>query len=206
MLSRKGLACIGALTGLLLASGCDSAPQDDEPAPGPIASGTDTPAPDEPVSIIRPDAEVARQMPPLEPLAERIPFGDGGSVLGQPAIELLQAALDTREMAAGGQIVLRGHTDSDGNDEANLRASQRRAEAVRDWLVQNGVAEDRIRIIAMGEQNPARPNANPDGTPNEDGRAFNRRVDLVVSIPEELAAPPTTEASPTLVEQVTSEE
>lgn len=86
---------------------------------------------------------------------------------------------------------------------ANLRASQRRAEVVRDWLVENGVAEDRIDVIAFGEQNPVSPNANPDGTPDEAGRAKNRRVDLTIAVPP--GTPPAAAATDegTLVEEIT---
>ena len=69
-------------------------------------------------------------------------------------------------MAEGGEIILRGHSDSGGSDDGNLRASQARAEAVRDWLVDNGIDSERITVIAFGEQNPAAPNALPDGSPN----------------------------------------
>jgi OOP family OmpA-OmpF porin len=79
-------------------------------------------------------------------------------------------------------------------------ASLARAEAVRDWLVENGVAEDRIRTIAFGEQNPIAPNARPDGTPDEDGRAANRRVEIEVLTRE----PPTIEDEPTLAETLAS--
>jgi len=45
-----------------------------------------------------------------------------------------------------------------------------------------GVAQDRISVIAFGEQNPVEPNAKPDGTPNERGREANRRVDVTVAL------------------------
>jgi len=110
--------------------------------------------------------------------------------------------LDTPQMAAGGEIVLRGHTDSAEHDEANLRASRRRAEAVRDWLVERGVSAQRIRVIALGEQNPIEPNALPDGTPNDAGRAANRRVELSIGVPAEtLAAAPAREPE-TLVDEL----
>jgi OOP family OmpA-OmpF porin len=86
-------------------------------------------------------------------------------------------------VAAGGPIILRGHSDAGGNDAVNMRVSVERAEAVRDWLIEMGVAEDRIEVIGFGEQNPIAPNALPDGSPNEEGRALNRRVDVSVLLP-----------------------
>lgn len=65
-----------------------------------------------------------------------------------------------------------------GSDETNMRASRLRAEAIKAWLVEHGVDNERIAIIPFGEQNPVAPNAQPDGRPNEAGRARNRRVDI----------------------------
>ena len=65
-----------------------------------------------------------------------------------------------------------------------MRASMARAEAVRDWLVENGADAERITTIAFGEQNPIEPNALPDGSPNEEGRAANRRVELTIDVPD----------------------
>ena len=84
------------------------------------------------------------------------------------------------QVEQGGPIILRGHSDSGGNDEGNMRASRARAEAVRDWLVDSGVDEARISLIAFGEQNPVAPNARPDGSPDPVGRAANRRVEIEV--------------------------
>lgn len=149
-----------------------------EPEPEPEVVPTATPT-----SIIRPDIEETPVLP-LEPLEMTVPFAEGGSELSDNALEKLREIRDSAQMEAGGAIVLRGHTDSEGHDEANLRASRKRAEVVRDWLVENGVAEDRITIVALGEQRPAEPNANLDGTPNEEGRAANRRVDVSIAVPE----------------------
>jgi len=70
-----------------------------------------------------------------------------------------------------------------GNDSANLRASRVRAEDVAAWLVERGVDDDRITVIAFGKQNPVFPNAMPDGKSKEDGRALNRRVEIDIAPP-----------------------
>lgn len=135
-------------------------------------------------SIIREefDPEIALQ-PSLNPLSSVVPFPDGGTDLTAGAERALNAILESEQIAEDWQITLRGHTDSDGNDRANLRASRARAEAVAVWLVQRGIADERIDVVAMGEQNPAEPNALPDGTPNAAGRAKNRRVEVVIAPP-----------------------
>ena len=63
-----------------------------------------------------------------------------------------------------------------------------------------------VVVVAMGEQNPARPNAKPDGTPDEEGRAFNRRVDVSIAVPAELAGPNPDDEVLTFVEQVSDED
>lgn len=188
-----GTACALALVA------CERAPDEPEPAPSPQVTATA----DEPVSIIRSDLEIERQAPPPAPLEMRVGFPEGGTTLDQAAQAELATLLQAPQIAAGGQIVLRGHTDSKGRDEANLRVSRARAEAVRDWLVERGVDEDRIRVIAMGEQNPIAPNALPDGSPNEAGRRANRRVEVSISVPPGAPAAPETAEAETLVDEFT---
>ena len=199
MISR---VTFGAIATLALSACSQSAEQ---PTPEPEPTALETPDTDttEPVSIIREDADIERGVDSLEPLHARISFDEGGSDLSEVALTELAAVLETRQFKAGGAIVLRGHTDSAGADAANLRSAQRRADAVRDWLIEKGVAETRITTVAIGEQNPGRPNAKPDGTPDEEGRAFNRRVDVGIAIPAELTA---VEDAPTLIEKVSAED
>lgn len=154
---------------------------------------------------MRPDAEIDRAADTLAPLELRVGFDDGGAELGEAAQEALSAILAAPQMQTEGPIILRGHSDSEGSDAANLRASRARAETVRDWLVEKGIAPARIRIIAMGEQNPAKPNALPDGSPNEAGRAFNRRVDVTVGKTKGEQADKADEPK-TLVERVASDD
>ena len=143
---------------------------------------TATPDPEAPVSIIRPDVEQP-DLPevPLEPLKVTIGFPEGGADLDASATAALEALVTSEQVVSGGPITLRAHSDAGGNDAANLRASQARGDKIRDWLTGKGIGEDRIAVIAFGEQNPAQPNALPDGSPNEAGRAANRRVDITVA-------------------------
>ena len=165
---------------LLALAGCER----QETAPEPAASESVP----QPTSIMRDDLDDSVLPPPepqLAPLDARISFSDGGAELSESAMAELASILRSPQIAEGGPILLRAHSDSGGSGEVNMRASRRRGEAVRDYLVENGVDEARITIIAFGEQNPLQPNARPDGTPNEPGRAANRRVDLLVALPEE---------------------
>ena len=75
-----------------------------------------------------------------------------------------------------------GHTDWIGSDAYNLRLSARRAEAVRNWLVQaGGVPRPAISTVGYGESRPVAPNSTPDGRDDPDGRQRNRRVELLVT-------------------------
>ena len=76
-------------------------------------------------------------------------------------------------------VIIRGYTDSKGADEYNNRLSLRRAEAVRDKLVEFGLEPGRIlKTEGMGKKNPVAPNVSSDGSDNPAGRALNRRIEL----------------------------
>jgi outer membrane protein OmpA-like peptidoglycan-associated protein len=79
-----------------------------------------------------------------------------------------------------GAITINGYTDGKGEDDYNLKLSQRRAQAVADWLSGHGVAESRITAHGRGKANPVAPNAKLDGSDDPVGRAHNRRVEIVV--------------------------
>ena len=51
---------------------------------------------------------------------------------------------------------------------------------MRDWLTENEVALPPMATEAAGEREPLKPNANPDGSDIPEGRAFNRRVEIVL--------------------------
>jgi outer membrane protein OmpA-like peptidoglycan-associated protein len=80
-----------------------------------------------------------------------------------------------------GKVVIEGHTDSKGSQKANLELSNRRALAVKDWLVRKkGIAESSITTDGFGETKPIAPNNNPDGSDSPQGRQQNRRVEVTV--------------------------
>jgi outer membrane protein OmpA-like peptidoglycan-associated protein len=71
------------------------------------------------------------------------------------------------------QIV--GYTDSVGSDEYNQTLSDKRAEAVRDFLVTNGVSINNVTAQGMGKADPVADNSTAQG------RQLNRRVEMIVS-------------------------
>lgn len=74
----------------------------------------------------------------------------------------------------GSTVVVLGHTDSTGSAAYNLDLSARRANAVANILIANGVAPGRVRSIGRGEDQPIATNLTPAG------RAQNRRVEIVI--------------------------
>ena len=72
------------------------------------------------------------------------------------------------------QIVVEGHTDSQGTDTFNQELSRARAQSVRDYLVSRGVPADHIRAEGYGSSRPVADNGTAEG------RANNRRVEIIV--------------------------
>ncbi len=72
-------------------------------------------------------------------------------------------------------LIIEGHTDSQGSDQYNQVLSQHRADAVRDYLVQRGYPANRIQARGMGEGHPIADNRSPEG------RANNRRVEIIIA-------------------------
>ena len=72
------------------------------------------------------------------------------------------------------RIKIIGHTDNVGTDEFNQRLSEGRAKAIRDELINRGIAGDRIEAEGRGESEPMADND------TEEGRAQNRRVEIEI--------------------------
>jgi len=72
-------------------------------------------------------------------------------------------------------VKIEGHTDSQGSSDYNAGLSQMRSEAVRDFLISNGIAPERITAQGMGEDYPVATNSSAAG------RQQNRRVEVTIS-------------------------
>lgn len=93
----------------------------------------------------------------------------------EPAAEIvLDEAANVIQENPDVRIEVAGHTDSVGSETYNQSLSERRARAVRLYLVSHGVDSDRLVVRGYGESQPVADNGNPDG------RAENRRVELNV--------------------------
>jgi outer membrane protein OmpA-like peptidoglycan-associated protein len=72
-------------------------------------------------------------------------------------------------------VSVNGHTDDVGTDEYNIKLSERRAQAVRDYLVKAGLSPEILSVTGLGKSRPLVP-----GT-SEQARAKNRRVELGIA-------------------------
>ncbi len=77
-------------------------------------------------------------------------------------------------------VEISSHTDSKGNDDYNIKLSQKRAESVVNYLIKKGISRERLVAKGYGETNPIAQNENHDGSDNPDGRAKNRRTEFKI--------------------------
>jgi outer membrane protein OmpA-like peptidoglycan-associated protein len=108
-------------------------------------------------------------------VGENILFDEGKSTLRSGAeanLRQIVGSIDKRY--SGSNVRVYGYTDAVGSAGYNKELAEQRAEAVRNWLVQNGnVAENRISVHPVGEGQPVASNS------TEQGRQQNRRVEIV---------------------------
>ncbi len=81
----------------------------------------------------------------------------------------------------GAKVAIEGHTDGKGADAYNQTLSEQRAASVKQWLVANAQVEGAsIATRGWGKTKPVAHNSKPDGSDDPEGRAKNRRVEIIV--------------------------
>lgn len=108
-------------------------------------------------------------------VAAQIHFNANSASIRSDAYSLLDeyvSALQSPALA-NAMLLIAGHTDAVGSDSQNLLLSNRRARAVRDYLIQRGIAADRLIAKGYGEAYPIAPNA------TEADRELNRRSEFI---------------------------
>jgi len=96
----------------------------------------------------------------------------------EPSLQHLATVLKANPTAA---VAIDGHTDAKGADAYNQTLSEQRAASVKQWLVTNAqVSGANITTRGWGKAKPIAPNTKPDGSDSPEGRAKNRRVQVVV--------------------------
>jgi OOP family OmpA-OmpF porin len=99
-------------------------------------------------------------------------FGFDKSAITDDMVPVLEQAKMILEEDSSVNFTVSGHTDSTGPEVYNQGLSERRAAAVKNWLVSNGVSAARLEAVGYGEAQPKYDNA------TREGRKLNRRVEL----------------------------
>jgi outer membrane protein OmpA-like peptidoglycan-associated protein len=104
------------------------------------------------------------------------------ATLTPDAEETLKALVPLLAKAGKHLVSVEGHTDAKGSDAYNQTLSERRALAVKDWLVAHGAVPAASSTKGWGKQRPVAPNTHPDGSDDPAGRQKNRRVEVVLDL------------------------
>jgi outer membrane protein OmpA-like peptidoglycan-associated protein len=113
------------------------------------------------------------QTPPESPrfVLNGVEFETGSTTLGAGSRERLADVVEFMTHKRSARIEISGHTDNVGDATANMGLSERRAQAVRDYLVSQGIDGGRIQAVGYGDTLPLAPND------TDDGRQRNRRIE-----------------------------
>jgi outer membrane protein OmpA-like peptidoglycan-associated protein len=109
----------------------------------------------------------------LSQLRKGIQFKLNSAELTKKSFGTLNDIADLMNKHEQAKLEIQGHTDSNGTQEYNQNLSERRAQAVADYLIKKGIATDRVRAIGYGSTRPIADNK------TKAGREANRRVELV---------------------------
>ena len=120
------------------------------------------------------DPTVCQQL--LSELLEKgqIRFEPGRAAIDPDSAGLLDRLVETTLRCPTAKIEIAGHTDADGEDAFNQALSEKRAQAVADYLVKAGLSADRFAAIGYGSSQPVATND------TDEGKAQNRRIDFLV--------------------------
>ncbi len=107
-------------------------------------------------------------------LSGSVLFASGKSALLPAAQNRLNQVSEALMATKERKLTVEGHTDSQGSSSSNQALSQRRADAVRSYIISRGYSSDLIIAQGIGEDRPIADNANAEG------RANNRRVEIII--------------------------
>lgn len=103
-----------------------------------------------------------------------IRFVSGRATLDPDSAGLLDRLIETALRCPTAEIEIAGHTDADGDDAFNQALSEKRAQAVADYLVKAGLPANRFTAMGYGSSQPVASND------TDEGKAQNRRIDFLV--------------------------
>jgi len=120
---------------------------------------------------VKPEIPIPEKGKPL--VLTGVTFASGKAVLTGEAKGDLDKVYESLRGNTDVRVEIRGFTDSIGSAASNLNLSQRRADAVKDYLVKKNIAFERLRAIGYGEANPIASNN------TREGRTKNRRIEFI---------------------------
>jgi peptidoglycan-associated lipoprotein len=170
----RPFAILPLLAATLLLAGCPSTPTQPDTRPSaaeldamsaPAPAATTSPLPSGPLSPLD---------DPSSPLYRKVVYFDYDTAEIQPEYTgLLRAHAAYLYQTPGAAVTLEGHTDERGTRDYNLALGERRAEAVKRFMVAEGVPPEKLTTLSYGEERPADPGH------DEQAWSENRRVELV---------------------------
>jgi len=104
----------------------------------------------------------------------KIRFDSGRATIDKDSMGLLDKLIETALRCPNANIEVAGHTDTDGDNNINIALSEKRAQAVADYLIKAGLPPDRLKAVGYGSSQPVAAND------TDEGKAKNRRIDFVV--------------------------
>lgn len=186
---KKSVGWLGTLALAAVIAACGGGAAEPEPAPEPEPEPqVEQPTVDEAAERARIEAEAQRRREEeerrraeaernrvLAVIAERVHFDFDKSDIRPDAEQVLQRKVAVLREYPGVELRIEGHCDERGSNEYNLALGQRRAEAVRRYLVSYGIDVGRFATISYGEERPAA------SASNEDAWEQNRRAEFRVT-------------------------
>ncbi|HEY4060349.1 MAG TPA: OmpA family protein [Puia sp.] len=103
-----------------------------------------------------------------------IEFETGSAVIRPSSYRMLDEIFESAVVAEGLKLGVYGHTDNNGSDAVNIPLSEKRAAAVKDYLLRKGLKDGRIETKGFGSNKPVA------GNSTAEGRSRNRRVEIVL--------------------------
>lgn len=110
----------------------------------------------------------------LKTAFENLEFQTGKAVIKAESIPSLTELAEVLVKKPEWKLQIAGHTDNVGNDQNNLVLSKKRSEAVRDFMILQGITTDRLSALYFGETQPKESND------TKEGRQTNRRVEMTI--------------------------
>lgn len=153
----------------LVAAGCSSTPKEEPVAEPIVTSPTDAATEETPVEEVAPsDAEST-----LSVRLDSVYFDFDSFALTSESRTSLQQVAETLKSGEGARVQIEGHCDERGSNEYNLALGEKRARAVEEYLISQGVDSSLLSTISYGEERPVAPGS------DEESWAKNRRAEFV---------------------------